>query len=138
MSQIAGRAGRYKNDGGFGTTGDCETLNSDEIEKIEQHLLPETKMIYWRNSQLNFTNPEKLILSLEQKPNHKNLLRTNDSLDESVLRFFLKKGANNVIYYKYLELLWECCQIPDFENKSYGKHINVIVKVVESQHSFII
>ena len=26
MSQIAGRAGRYKNDGGFGTTGDCETL----------------------------------------------------------------------------------------------------------------
>ena len=33
MSQIAGRAGRYKNDGGFGTTGDCETLNSDEIEK---------------------------------------------------------------------------------------------------------
>ena len=35
MSQIAGRAGRYKNDAGFGTTGDCETLNSDEIEKIE-------------------------------------------------------------------------------------------------------
>ena len=35
MSQIAGRAGRYKNDGGFGTTGDCETLNSDEIEKLK-------------------------------------------------------------------------------------------------------
>ena len=86
-------------------------------------------MIYWRNSQLNFTNPEKLILSLEQKPNHKNLLRTNDSLDESVLRFFLKKGANNVIYYKNLELLWECCQIPDFEKKAYGQHINVIDKV---------
>ena len=43
MSQIAGRAGRYKNDGGFGTTGECETLNSDEIEKIEKHYLPETK-----------------------------------------------------------------------------------------------
>ena len=40
MSQIAGRAGRYKNDGSFGTTGDCETLNSDEIEKIEKHQLP--------------------------------------------------------------------------------------------------
>ena len=50
MSQIAGRAGRYKNDGGFGTTGDCETLNSDEIEKIEKHQLPDTKTIYWRNS----------------------------------------------------------------------------------------
>ncbi len=36
MSQIAGRAGRFKNDGKFGTTGDCENLNSDEIEKIEK------------------------------------------------------------------------------------------------------
>ena len=33
------------------------------------------------------------------------------------LRFFLKKGANNIIYHKNLELLWECCQIPDFEKK---------------------
>ena len=129
MSQIAGRAGRYKNDGGFGTTGDCETLNSDEIEKIEKHQLPETKMIYWRNSHLDFKNPEKLIASLELKPNKKNLLRTNDSLDESVLRFFLKKGANNIIYHKNLELLWECCQIPDFEKRAYGQHINIIDKV---------
>ncbi len=131
MSQIAGRAGRYKNDGGFGTTGDCETLNSDEIEKIEKHHLPDTKTIYWRNSKLDFSNPEKLITSLELKPEKRNLLRTNDSLDESVLRFFLKKGSNNIIYHKNLELLWECCQIPDFEKKAYGQHINVIDKVFQ-------
>ena len=131
MSQIAGRAGRYKNDGGFGTTGECETLNSDEIEKIEKHYLPETKTIYWRNSQLSFESPERLISSLELKPTQKNLLKTNDSLDESVLRFFLKKGANNIIYRKNLELLWECCQIPDFEKKAYGQHINVIDKVFQ-------
>tara|TARA_B100001057_G_scaffold473193_1_gene537324 strand:+ start:447 stop:2912 length:2466 start_codon:yes stop_codon:yes gene_type:complete len=131
MSQIAGRAGRYKNDGGFGTTGDCETLNSDEIEKIENHQLPDTKTIYWRNSNLDFQNPEKLITSLELKPSNKSLLRTNDSLDESVLRFFLKKGSNNIIYHKNLELLWECCQIPDFEKKAYGQHINVIDKVFQ-------
>tara|TARA_Y100000817_G_scaffold314919_1_gene316035 strand:- start:1472 stop:3937 length:2466 start_codon:yes stop_codon:yes gene_type:complete len=131
MSQIAGRAGRYKNDGGFGTTGDCETLNSDEIEKIEKHQLPETKTIYWRNSNLNFESPEKLITSLELKPTKKNLLRTNDSLDESVLRFFLKKGRNNIIYHKNLELLWECCQIPDFEKKAYGQHVNIIDKVFQ-------
>ena len=131
MSQIAGRAGRYKNDGGFGTTGDCEALNSDEIEKIEKHQLPNTKMLYWRNSKLNFDSPEKLIASLEQKPNQKNLLRTNDSLDESVLRFFLKKGANNIIYHKNLDLLWECCQIPDFEKKAYGQHINTVDKVFQ-------
>ena len=131
MSQIAGRAGRFKNDGKFGTTGDCENLNSDEIEKIEKHQLPETKMIYWRNSNLNFENPEKLINSLELKPTQANLLRTNDSLDESVLRHFLKKGTNNIIYHKNLELLWECCQIPDFEKKAYGQHINIIDKVFQ-------
>ena len=131
MSQIAGRAGRYKNDGGFGTTGDCETLNSDEIEKIEKHQLPDTKMIYWRNSKLDFGSSEKLITSLELKPNQKNLLRTNDSLDESVLRFFLKKGLNNIIYHKNLDVLWECCQIPDFEKKAYGQHINIIDKVFQ-------
>ena len=131
MSQIAGRAGRYKNDGGFGTTGDCEILNSDEIENIEKHQLPDTKAIYWRNSKLDFENPEKLLTSLELKPAQKNLLRTNDSLDESVLRFFLKKGANNIIYHKNLELLWECCQIPDFEKKAYGQHINIIDKVFQ-------
>ena len=85
MSQIAGRAGRYKNDGGFGTTGDCETLNSDEIEKIEKHQL-QIQRQFIGEIQTNFDNPESLI-TFEQT-SQKNLLRTNDSLDESVLRFF--------------------------------------------------
>ena len=126
MSQIAGRAGRYKNNGNFGTTGDCEALNSDEIEKIENHILPETKMLYWRNENLNFENQEKLLLSLEKKPNNKNLIRTNESIDEIVLRFLLKKNKENNTYRNNLKLLWECCQIPDFEKKAYGQHINIV------------
>jgi len=126
ISQIAGRAGRYKNDGSFGTTGECDNLNSDEIEKIENHDLPETKILFWRNSNLNFENPDKLIASLELKPNKSNLIRSGESIDESVLRYLLKKGSENVLYSKNLELLWECCQIPDFEKKTYGKHIEVV------------
>ena len=129
ISQIAGRAGRFKNDGFFGTTGECEVLNSDEIENIEKHNLPETKMIYWRNSNLNFKSPEKLIASLEQRPLVNSLIRAQDSIDESVLRHFLKLGRNNILYRKNLELLWECCQIPDFEKKAYGQHISIIDKV---------
>ncbi len=129
ISQIAGRAGRFKNNGSFGTTGDCESLNSDEIENVEKHSLPVIKMLYWRNSDLNFCNPEKLISSLEMKSNSKVLMRTQESLDESVLRHFIKKGANNNIYEKNLELLWECCQIPDFEKKAYGQHLNIVDKV---------
>ena len=126
MSQIAGRAGRYKNNGNFGTTGDCENLNLDEIEKIENHDLPHTRMLYWRNSNLNFDSSEKLISSLEVKPDNKNLIRTSESEDETVLRFLLKKNIENNTYSKNLKLLWECCQIPDFERKAYGQHINVV------------
>ena len=126
ISQIAGRAGRYKNNGKFGTTGDCEALGSDEIEKIENHILPDTKMLYWRNANLNFETEEKLILSLEEKPTDKNLIRTNESTDEIILRFLLKKNKENNIYRNNLKLLWECCQIPDFEKKAYGQHINIV------------
>ena len=129
LSQIAGRAGRYKNNGSFGTTGDCESLNSDEIERIENHNLPETKLIYWRNSSLDFSNPQKLISSLEHKPKSNNLIRSNESVDETVLRFLLKKNNQNIIYSKNLKLLWECCQIPDFEKKAYGQHLNVVESV---------
>ena len=129
LSQIAGRAGRYKNNGIFGTTGECENLNSDEIEKVENHSLPNTKMLYWRNSNLDFSNEKKLISSLEIKPNNKNLIRTSESVDEIVLRFLLKKNIENNIYSKNLNLLWECCQIPDFERKAYGQHINVVDSV---------
>ena len=126
MSQIAGRAGRYKNNGSFGTTGDCEAFNSDEIEKIENHTLPDTKMLYWRNANLNFRTEEELLLSLEEKPNDKNLIRASESFDEIVLRFLLKKNKENNIYRNNLKLLWECCQIPDFEKKAYGQHVNVV------------
>lgn len=129
MSQIAGRAGRYKNNGSFGTTGDCEPLNSDEIEKVENHNLPDTKMLYWRSGNLNFETEEKLILSLEEKPSNKNLIRTSESVDEIVLRFLLKKNKENNIYRNNLKLLWECCQIPDFEKKAYGQHVNIVETV---------
>jgi ATP-dependent RNA helicase SUPV3L1/SUV3 len=126
LSQIAGRAGRYKNNGIFGTTGDCENLNLDEIEKIENHSLPNAKMLYWRNSNLDFNNVKRLISSLEVKPTSKNLIRANESADEIVLRFLLKKNIENNIYSNNLKLLWECCQIPDFEKKAYGQHITIV------------
>jgi len=129
MSQIAGRAGRYKNNGSFGTTGECENLNSDEIEKIENHTLPDAKMLYWRNANLNFDTEEKLFSSLEKKPTDKNLIRTHESVDEIVLRFLLKKNKENNIYRNNLKLLWECCQIPDFEKKAYGQHVNIVETV---------
>src|SRR3954465_2906538 len=35
--QIAGRAGRYMNDGTFGVTGDCEPFEEEMVQRIETH-----------------------------------------------------------------------------------------------------
>ena len=67
ISQIAGRAGRYLNDGYFGVTGNLKSLSSELISFIENYQFNEIKKIYWRNSNLNFTSPKKLLYSLGQR-----------------------------------------------------------------------
>jgi len=50
---------------------------------------------------------------------------------KKVLKYFLKDMEGNKIENnrETLELLWECCQIPDFVKKTYGNHIEVVGKV---------
>ena len=36
IGQIAGRAGRYLNDGNFGITGDCKEINAEEVELLRK------------------------------------------------------------------------------------------------------
>ena len=127
ISQIAGRAGRYKIDGSFGVTGGCENLQPDEIERIETHNLDDVKCLFWRNSNLNFKSPEDLIQSLEKKPSGKNFFRISDSLDENVLKYLVRDRKIKFSNDK-LGLLCECCQIPDFQKKAFT-HIDVVTKV---------
>ncbi len=68
IGQIAGRAGRYLNDGNFGITGDCEEINAEEIELLENHKFKEIRTLIWRNSNLNFNNASSLIKSLDENP----------------------------------------------------------------------
>ena len=133
IGQIAGRAGRYLNDGSFGITGDCSEINSEEVESLETHKFEEIRTIFWRNPNLNFNNANSLLISLDEKPNEEWLRRIHECEDEKVLKHFLKdldkyKIKNNS---KELVLLWECCQIPDFVKKTYGHHLEVVSKVFE-------
>ena len=131
IGQIAGRAGRYLNDGSFGITGDCNEINSDEVENLETHKFEDIRTIFWRSSNLNFNNTDSLLKSLDEKPKEEWLRRINECEDEKALKYFLKdlnkyKINNN---HKELSLLWECCQIPDFVKKTYGHHLEVVSKV---------
>ena len=131
MGQIAGRAGRYLNDGNFGITGECKEITSEDVELLENHKFEEIRTLFWRNSNLNFNNPSSLIKSLEEKPQTGWLRKIHECEDERALKYFLKdKSLINLEFEKKtLRLLWECCQIPDFVKKTYGNHYEVIGNV---------
>ena len=131
IGQIAGRAGRYLNDGSFGITGDCKEISPEEVELLENHKFEEIRTLFWRNSNLNFNNPISLIKSLEEKPQVEWLRKIHECEDEKALKYFLKdqKILNRGFDKKTLMLLWECCQIPDFVKKTYGNHFEVIGNV---------
>jgi len=131
IGQIAGRAGRYLNDGSFGITGECKEINAEDVDLLENHKFEEIKMLYWRNSNLNFNNALSLMKSLEEKPNKGWLRKIHECEDEKLLKYFLKDmESHNIKNEKEaLELLWECCQIPDFVKKTYGNHLEVVSKV---------
>ncbi len=131
IGQIAGRAGRYINDGNFGITGEIQSINPDDIELIENHKFEPINNIFWRNTDLDFSNSKNFINSLDEKPKKDWLRRINECEDEKVLKYIINNEneidiKNNV---KNLKLLWECCQIPDFVKKSYGKHLDIVKKV---------
>ena len=131
IGQIAGRAGRYLNDGNFGITGDCKEITAEDVELLENHKFEEIRSLFWRNSYLNFNNPLSLIKSLEEKPQMDWLRKIHECEDEKALKYFLRD--KNLINFKFdkitLNLLWECCQIPDFVKKTYGNHYEVIDNV---------
>jgi ATP-dependent RNA helicase SUPV3L1/SUV3 len=131
IGQIAGRAGRYLNDGSFGITGDCKEINAEDVDLLESHKFEEIRTLFWRNSNLNFNNPHSLIKSLEEKPQREWLRKIHECEDEKALKFFLRdKNFENINFdSKTLNLLWECCQIPDFVKKTYGNHYEVIENV---------
>ncbi len=137
IGQIAGRAGRYLNDGSFGITGDCKEIKADEVDLLENHKFEEIQFLYWRNSNLNFNNSISLVKSLDEKPDKNWLRKINECEDEKALKFFLKdKSLENIDLNKEkLTLLWECCQIPDFVKKIFGNHYEVIGNVFKYLNS---
>ena len=137
IGQIAGRAGRYLNDGNFGITGECKGVSPEDINLLENHKFEEIQYLFWRNSSLNFNNSSILIKSLDEKPNKNWLRKIHECEDEKALKYFLRdKNLENIKFdQEKLSLLWECCQIPDFVKKTYGNHYEVIGTVFEYLNS---
>lgn len=127
-AQIAGRAGRFRNNGTFGTTGNCLPMDDDLIKKIENHSFDQIRKAEWRNSQLNFSSIECLTESLHLKKPNSQLHRVIGASDEKAYERLISipeivQGINVPAQVKQL---WDVCQVPDFRNLTIDTHIKLL------------
>lgn len=133
LAQIAGRAGRYMNDGTFGTTADCGALTQDLVEQIEEHQFDPIRTLQWRNSKLDFSSLQNLLRSLEQRSTEHGLSRTRDVDDVVALKALMARQEVNarVMGPQGVRQLWEVCQIPDFRKVMADEHANLLGNVFD-------
>ena len=117
IGQIAGRAGRFKNNGTFGYTKEAKFLDPFIIKAIENHSFDSIQKIYWRNSNIDFSSIETVLNSLKQFPIKNFFIQKKNAEDEINFRSLIKdedikpflNSLTNII------LLWDVCRIPDFQ-----------------------
>jgi len=117
ISQIAGRAGRYKNDGTFGLTKGNHNLDPLSIEAIENHDFELLKKIYWRNSNIDFKSISSVLNSLSLNPPNEILIKKKNAIDERSFRFLSKDDniKNYISSSDNIKILWDVCRVPDYQ-----------------------
>jgi len=131
LAQIAGRAGRHMNDGTFGVTGNCAPLDDEAVMAIESHTFDPLKQLGWRNTRLDFTTIRDLKRSLELWPEHDFLSRKRDGEDQEALDALsrMEEVAARASSPGRIRLLWDVCQIPDFQKHLTESHARLLAQV---------
>jgi ATP-dependent RNA helicase SUPV3L1/SUV3 len=134
IGQIAGRAGRFRTDGTFGVTGDCDEIDADVVEAVEEHRFEPVETAYWRNPRLDFGALPNLMRSLAAVPDRPGLKLAEESLDEATLRALAADPAiaERCRDRSALLRLWDACQTPDFRKTGAEDHQRLVRTVFES------
>jgi ATP-dependent RNA helicase SUPV3L1/SUV3 len=133
VAQIAGRAGRYRKDGTFGVTGDCEDMDEDLVRAVEEHQFQPIPAAEWRAANLDFTSVAQLIRALARPPPQSGLILAAPALDEIALKALAtdpdiqRKTKNR----HHLHRLWEVCQTPDFRKTTIEEHLRLLREVFD-------
>lgn len=130
MAQIAGRAGRHQRDGSFGTLGlgseEGASMSDSEIEAIEEHRFRPMDWIYWRNSELDFGDVRRLIVSLEKRPEDPMLRPAPEAIDLAVLKLIAEDPAIAARKGAQARRLWSVCGLPDFRKVGPMHHSRMV------------
>ncbi len=133
IGQIAGRAGRYTKSGYFGSTLGAKFTNLDSVENVQANKFEPIKKIFWRNHLLSFRSEYELLISLKKKPDNHRLILKKDAEDQKFLVRFFKdnKASFEFDNPEILKQLWNVCRIPDYQNISDEKHIELLTKIFD-------
>lgn len=131
MGQIAGRAGRYMNDGTFGVTGDTEPLDADLVQQIENHRYDPVKFLQWRNGALDFGSIGRLLVSLDEPPPWRGLVKSRPVSDLITLHTLSQDPEVTALATASaaIKLLWQACQLPDFRKLSADEHARLAKRI---------
>lgn len=131
LGQIAGRAGRHTTDGSFGITDHCAMLEDDVIEAIENHRFRFLNGVYYRNSRLDFSSPDALMVSLEARPPSHLMTRKTDADDQQALAALIERDDIRVLAHgeAKVELLYDVCQVPDYQREYTDSHAQMLARI---------
>ena len=131
IGQIAGRAGRYMNDGTFGVTGDADPFDAELVEQIENHRYDPVKVLQWRNSALDFSSLEALLYSLDALPPARGLVKARPASDHFTLQTLARDEEIRALTPApaALRLLWQACQLPDFRKLTPDEHTRLVGQI---------
>ncbi|GLU24656.1 hypothetical protein SLE2022_405640 [Rubroshorea leprosula] len=130
MAQIAGRAGRHHRDGSFGTLAGTE-FEPVEVAAIEGHHFAPLDHLYWRCGTPDHASPERLVASLEARPDHPALRAAPRAIDLQVLKRLaaepdiLARAAGAAMTRR----LWDACGLPDFRRTGAEHHARLVARV---------
>ncbi len=137
LGQIAGRAGRHKHNGTFGVTGGTENFDEELVVQLETHDFEPVRQVQWRNSVLDFSSVERLRGSLEVSPEDRTLTRVPIATDQLAMEFLSRNEAGALARgHEAVKLLWECCQIPDYQGISPAAHGEIVTRIYSDLRRF--
>jgi ATP-dependent RNA helicase SUPV3L1/SUV3 len=131
LAQIAGRAGRHRRDGTFGTLTTAGELDPALVADIEAHRFPPIKRIWWRNTDLDFSSLRALDRTLHKGAALRNLMPSFEGDDlEALSRLSrMPEVRARCDSEARVALLWEVCRIPDFRQTMVEAHVNLLAQV---------
>ncbi|NDV01923.1 helicase-related protein [Pseudoroseicyclus tamaricis] len=138
LAQIAGRAGRHQRPGTFGTTGEAQPLEPEVVEAIEEHRFSPVRRLMWRNANLEFGSPTRLIRRLEERTENPWLSRVRESDDLAALKALSGEAevTARATDGPSVRLLWDVCRVPDFRGISRGEHATLLARIFNDLHEY--